>query len=116
MADEDNNTTSTHGDDDDTIHKLAENCKTLLRSGRSTSESRQSSVSTLFEKHAQRFAAWADHLGVFAKSGISLDRRLQHHPDMQDLIVRLLDILHTNLAYCKPQDTPQGSRCQLNRL
>ncbi|CAN9227358.1 unnamed protein product [Alternaria alternata] len=86
------------GDEDDTIYEMAESCENLLRSGRSALESYGSSISTLLEEYEQRFTAWADYLGVFAKRSISLDRRLQHHPDIQDLVVRLLDILKTNLT------------------
>jgi hypothetical protein len=104
------------GDEDDTIYEMAESCENLLRLGRSALESYGSSISILLEEYEQRFTAWADYLGVFAKRSISLDRRLQHHPDIQDLVVRLLEILKTNLTYCKSGSTTQADRCQPNQL
>lgn len=51
----------------------------------------------------QRFANWAAFLGVWAESKICLDRRLKHHLGIQDQVLRLLDIIAQNLAYCKSQ-------------
>jgi hypothetical protein len=116
MADEENSMVPIPDDGVDTIYELAGDCEDLLQSGRSKLESQGSSILTLFEEYEQRFTAWADYLGVFAKRSISLDRRLQQHPDIQDLVVRLLDILNTNLTYCKSDHTIQINCCQLKQL
>ncbi|KAL6859273.1 hypothetical protein J3F83DRAFT_749592 [Trichoderma novae-zelandiae] len=47
----------------------------------------------------QRFSAWAAFLGVFAVPEMCLDRKLQHHVEIQDLVLRLLDIMKRNLTY-----------------
>lgn len=49
---------------------------------------------------SQRFTTWAAYLGVFAESNVCLDRRLQHHVEIQDQVLRLLDIMQRNLTYC----------------
>ncbi|CEL08213.1 hypothetical protein ASPCAL11364 [Aspergillus calidoustus] len=46
----------------------------------------------------QRFTSWAAFLGVFAESNVCLDRRLRRHIDIQDQVLRLLDIMRENLA------------------
>ena len=118
MADEQSSmqVARTLGDGDDTIYEMAGICEDLLRSCHLTLESSGSSNSILFEEYEQRFTAWAEHLGVFAKRSISLDRRLQHHPDIQDLVVRYLDILNTNLKSCKYRHNTPVNRQELNRL
>jgi hypothetical protein len=48
----------------------------------------------------QRFTSWAAFLGVFAEPNVCLDRRLSRHVDIQDQVLRLLDIMRQNLACC----------------
>lgn len=48
----------------------------------------------------QRFSSWAAFLGVFAESNVCLDRRLRRHADIQDQVLRLLDIMRRNLICC----------------
>lgn len=55
---------------------------------------------TILSELNQRFAAWAAFLGVFAESNMCLDRRLRHHVEIQDQVLRLLDIMQRNLTYC----------------
>ena len=84
-------------DEDDTIYNLAGECEKLFQQESLELESRGAEALRLFDEYQQRFTAWTAYLGVFAKRSICLDRRLRHHPDLQDLVVRLLDILKTNL-------------------
>ncbi|KAL4734586.1 hypothetical protein BDV11DRAFT_174632 [Aspergillus similis] len=59
----------------------------------------------------QRFSSWAAFLGVFAESNVCLDRRLRRHADIQDQVLRLLDIMRRNLI-CLSKDgdpTPVGT-------
>ncbi|KAI1358848.1 hypothetical protein F5Y08DRAFT_320925 [Xylaria arbuscula] len=46
-------------------------------------------------------------MGVFARKSQSLDTRLQNYPDLQDLVARLLDILHHSLRQCMIETIPQ---------
>lgn len=48
----------------------------------------------------RRFTTWAAFLGVFAKSRLCLDYRLRNHVEIQDQVLRLLDVLQRNLAFC----------------
>ena len=52
------------------------------------------------DEYSDRFDSWASYLGVFAGQAASLDYRLRRHPDFQDMIARLLDILRRNLFIC----------------
>lgn len=47
----------------------------------------------------QRFANWAAFLGVFTESKVCLDRKLRHHVEIRDQVLRLLDIMEQNLTY-----------------
>lgn len=54
----------------------------------------------LLAEYQQRFSTWAAFMGVFAEPNVCLDRRLKHHVEIQDLVLRLLDIMARNLTYC----------------
>ncbi|EEH38529.2 hypothetical protein PAAG_08256 [Paracoccidioides lutzii Pb01] len=60
-----------------------------------------------------RFAAWAGFLGVFAESSVCLDRRLRHHAEIQDQVLRLLDIMRRNLTYVFERDDDSPDRMQI---
>ncbi|KAL7935628.1 hypothetical protein V8C35DRAFT_333533 [Trichoderma chlorosporum] len=82
------------------IYELASECEKLfsehvskLKNGADLNGSR------VVGEYQQRFSAWAAFLGVFAVPEMCLDRRLQRHVDIQDLVLRLLDIMKRNLTY-----------------
>lgn len=80
---------------DAAIFLLAEECENLFQAALTPPASRDDL--SLFEHHQDRFESWATYFGVFAEPSLSLDRRLKQRPDLQDLVVRLLDILKSNL-------------------
>ena len=82
---------------DDTIYELACECEGLFSQTYKQLKVRASDVVNLFNEYQHRFVAWAAYLGVFAEKNICLDRRLRRHPEVQDLIVRLLDVVSLNL-------------------
>jgi hypothetical protein len=96
-----NTTANAPGEDDDAIYDLAGSCEELLVQGRDILGVGEADIRLLFDEFVARFTSWTDFLGVFAKRSISLDRRLQHHVHLQDLVLRLLVILYTNLSRCK---------------
>lgn len=49
------------------------------------------------EEYQRRFNAWALYLGVFAGTTSCLDHRLRNHSTLQDMIIRLLEILRRNV-------------------
>ncbi|KAH7014826.1 hypothetical protein EDB80DRAFT_320055 [Ilyonectria destructans] len=62
----------------------------------------------LLAEYQQRFSTWAAFMGVFAEPNVCLDRRLKHHVEIQDLVLRLLDIMARNLTYSFEADsTPE---------
>ncbi|KAJ3562789.1 hypothetical protein NPX13_g8431 [Xylaria arbuscula] len=64
----------------------------------------------LYTEFQQRFAIWTANLGVFARKSQSLDTRLQNYPDLQDLVARLLDILHHSLRQYESQTNVNETR------
>lgn len=48
-------------------------------------------------KYRDAFTAWASFVCVFAEPESSLDCRLQKHASVQDIIIRLLELLRQNL-------------------
>ena len=88
--------------DAEPIFELAVACERLyteqiarLKDDRGTNDA---AITLLSELH-QRFAAWAAFLGVFAESKVCLDRRLRHHVEIQERVLRLLNIMQRNLAF-----------------
>ena len=89
-------------DAEEPIIELATECETLFfdQVSRLKEEGELHGAKVLGE-YQQRFAAWASFLGVFAGPKVCLDRRLRRHPDLQDLALRLLEILERNLFHCE---------------
>ncbi|KAF3314545.1 hypothetical protein TWF173_004628 [Orbilia oligospora] len=54
-------------------------------------------VARLIREYQERFNAWTSFLGVFAGEDACLDHRLRNHSALQDMIIRLLDVLRRNL-------------------
>lgn len=99
-------------DNEDLIYRLACECEGLfdqLREALATIRPEVALVE-LCAEFQQRFAIWAAHLGVFARKSQCLDTRLRNLADIQDLVVRLLDILRRSLQQCKVEATSQRER------
>lgn len=87
--------------DNEPIFQLAAECERLYAEHISRlHDDDEPNGATMLSELNQRFAAWAAFLGVFAESNLCLDRRLRHHVEIEDQVLRLLDIMHRNLTYC----------------
>lgn len=86
--------------DPEPIFNLAVECENLYAAQilKLKEDNKANSVTILSELN-QRFATWAAFLGVFAASKICLDRRLRHHVEIQEQVLRLLDIMKRNLTF-----------------
>ncbi|QYS93715.1 FHA domain-containing protein [Trichoderma simmonsii] len=95
---------------EDLLYNLAYECEGLFYQLQEAFQKTQSEVATveLCAEFQQRFAVWAAHLGVFARKSQCLDTRLQNHPDLQDLVARLLDVLRRSLQQCMADTSSQG--------
>ncbi|UKZ68424.1 uncharacterized protein TrAtP1_009460 [Trichoderma atroviride] len=87
------------------IFELATECETLFSEHilRLKNESDFNGAKVVGE-YQQRFSAWAAFLGVFAMPDMCLDRRLRSHVEVQDLALRLLDIMKRNLVHLFEED------------
>jgi hypothetical protein len=94
------------GPEPEPIYSLAEECESLFHRGRSHAETLAAEHRQRFDERQQRFSAWASDLGVFAPRTLCLDHRLRNYPDLQDLVLRLLDILRENLMQCASRILP----------
>jgi hypothetical protein len=56
----------------------------------------------LIAELGHQFSAWANSMRVFEKASLNLDRKLQGHPEIQDQVLRGLDLMQANLAYGEP--------------
>ncbi|KAI0107830.1 hypothetical protein GGR51DRAFT_515159 [Nemania sp. FL0031] len=93
-------------DDEDLLYHLAYECESLFDQLRDSSTKLSLELCLEFQ---QRFAMWAANLGVFARKSQSLDTRLRNSHDLQDLAVRLLDILRRSLQQCAAETRSQES-------
>ncbi|KAL2835583.1 hypothetical protein BJY01DRAFT_75436 [Aspergillus pseudoustus] len=81
------------------IFELALECETLYAKHiNSVNDIGDKNASKVLSDLYQRFSAWAAFLGVFAESNVCLDQRLRRHAEIQDQVLRLLDIMRRNLA------------------
>lgn len=88
-------------EDDEAILELATECENLFKERISDFDDTDDLDSAkVLKEYFQRFTTWAAFLGVFADPKVCLDRRLRHHVELQDLVVRLLDTIENNLTYC----------------
>jgi hypothetical protein len=62
-------------------------------------EDNRANDAAILSEFSQRFAARAAFVGVFAESRICLDRRLRNHGEIQERILRLLDLMERNLTF-----------------
>ena len=82
------------------IFELASDCDDLIQSCLEfTSRGDDGHIKDLVDSYERRFAAWWEYLGVFAETKANLDRRLRHHTQVRDLVLRLLVILRRNLRF-----------------
>lgn len=82
------------------IFELATECETLFSDHLSMLENESDfNGAKVVGEYQQRFSAWAAFLGVFAVPEMCLDRRLRSHVEIQDLVLRLLDIMKRNLVH-----------------
>ncbi|KAL6786740.1 hypothetical protein J3E68DRAFT_447103 [Trichoderma sp. SZMC 28012] len=98
------------------IYELASECEKLFAEqiSRLKDEANLNGAKVVGE-YQQRFSAWAAFLGVFAVPEMCLDRRLQRHADIQDLALRLLDIMKRNLTYLfEPENASNGEDIEVS--
>lgn len=54
----------------------------------------------LIENEFARFSVWTSNIGVFANGRASMDHRLREAPDVQKLVLGLLDVLGRRIDKC----------------
>ncbi|KAF3935816.1 hypothetical protein ABW19_dt0205649 [Dactylella cylindrospora] len=101
------------------IYLMALDCSELFNKCLDTSDnptstqwSFSSEVTHLAQEYQSRFNAWASFLCVLASENVCLDHRLRRHPSLQDMFIRLLDVLRRNLFLSGIYEEPgvaQGS-------
>ena len=80
------------------IHLTACDCKELFAEVLAHPEDISRRLVLIIEEHRRRFDAWVSYLGVFATTDdAGLDYRVRRHPALQDMIIRLLEMLRDNL-------------------
>lgn len=87
-------------EDTEPIFKLAVQCEKLYTEQISKlKEDNRADNATILSELNHRFATWAAFLGVFAERKVCLDRRLRHHVEIQEQVLRLLYTMERNLAF-----------------
>ncbi|KAF1924939.1 uncharacterized protein M421DRAFT_95083 [Didymella exigua CBS 183.55] len=86
-----------HGTPEGPILSLAWDCDEYFQKFFKKTNTSSLPFRTRLDNYGLRFTAWREHLGVFAGPKADLDCQLQRHPEVQDIIVRLLLTLRRNL-------------------
>ncbi|KAK6499942.1 hypothetical protein TWF481_010298 [Arthrobotrys musiformis] len=98
-------------DDTQPIRLMARDCNELFEKLMSPPGGpSESEISTFVQEYHGRFDAWTSFLGVFASGNASLDYRFQRHPGLQDMVIRLLDVLRRNLFLVKVYQASETSQ------
>ncbi|KJZ72243.1 hypothetical protein HIM_08385 [Hirsutella minnesotensis 3608] len=114
----------------DSLYILSCECERLFSQLQDASPKAHANVTIndLYSDFQQRFSIWAAHHGVFSRRSQSLDTRVENLTDLQDLVVRLLDVLRCGLQQCvvessgkvetdpAPTDQPRVYRASLTPL
>ncbi|EPS39001.1 hypothetical protein H072_7246 [Dactylellina haptotyla CBS 200.50] len=107
-----NDTEKQSEDPDDPIYRIARDCSEMFKKCLETRSEvprhfPSSEIARFIQEYQSRFDAWVSFLRVFDGGQACLDRRLQKHPALQDMFIRLLDILRRNIflvGECNYQD------------
>jgi len=81
----------------DTIYTFAADCEELFSQVHAQLKAKIPAITNLFQEYQHRFVSWTAYLGIFADKSVCLDRRLRRYPEVQDIIVRLLDVVYSSL-------------------
>lgn len=82
----------------DNIYEAALKCRTAFEEYLKTPRLCSKQV----EEFQRRFISWAGFLGVFAAPSVCLDTRLANAPEVKDLFVSMLRVLHKSLESGMP--------------
>jgi hypothetical protein len=101
--------------DEQPIRLMAEDCDRLFhdclaRSLASHEHPLPLQVSHTMREYHHRFDGWCTFLGVFANEITNLDYRLRNHEALQDMVIRMLDMLRQNLFLGKRVCAPSRER------
>lgn len=55
---------------------------------------------SLIEDEFARFSIWTSNVGIFASGRASMDYRLRMEPNIQRLVLGLLEVLHGHIEHC----------------
>lgn len=91
---------------DNQIYERARDCESLFRRLLTDETVDNKPVEAknyhIIREYHQRFQLWTALVGVFAQPEASLDARLRDHPQVHNLVLRLLQLLQSNLARFNP--------------
>jgi hypothetical protein len=101
--------------DEQPIRLMAKDCNELFAEclARSSAIHRQPLSLQLLrtiKEYYHRFDGWCTFLGVFAVENAALDYRLRRHVSLQDMLIRMIDMLRQNLFLSKKAYTPNRQR------
>lgn len=97
-------------EEDESIFHLAGQCEKSFSLVNAVLKAVNAEFTSLLEEYQYRFLTWTAYLGVFAERDVCLDRRLRHHPELQDIVVRYLDIVQRNLNQRQSSSSTTAAR------
>lgn len=85
------------------IYDVAIECETLFENQIARfNQAGDRNGAALLTDLSQQFSVWANSMKVFVDGDLCLDRKLQGHAEIQDQVLRGLDLIQKNLTYGEP--------------
>ncbi|KAL2670054.1 hypothetical protein Neosp_014935 [[Neocosmospora] mangrovei] len=87
------------GGDDELIYHSAMSCSILFEKLLTQSTQDNGEHYATVRDYHLRFEHWVGFVGALADEQASLDNRLNHYPDVRDLVLQMLQMLYSNLHH-----------------
>ncbi|RSM12515.1 hypothetical protein CEP52_002372 [Fusarium oligoseptatum] len=92
---------------DEPIYDVAVECERLFETQiERFNQASDGNGAALIAELSHQFFTWTNSLKVFDDGNLNLDHKLQGHSEIQDQVLRGLDLMRANLAFVHMRDTP----------
>jgi hypothetical protein len=92
-----------------TIADIAASCRRSFEKSLSSTAPLSAREKSLVEDQLARFSLWTSNIGTFAPGRASMDHRLREAPEVQAVVIGLLEALNDRVEHCVLSRDPNTS-------